>query len=167
MYSTVPPWLQCWALPLIDALTGAPGRLFPTCSSEVVWYIGRGAEPSQQTGSSLGFFPGTGSSSQLFHIERIYHIFPGKSIPTPGKNAPGKAVFLHCNCGGKTREKGLHNHKNSCVLSGDITRRVMLTNVTISTIYRRKSDSNDHILSYGLHKHKMKKWSKSCRNLVF
>jgi hypothetical protein len=71
----------------------------------VVWYIGRGAEPSQQTGSSLGFFPGTGSSSRLFHMERIYHIFSGKSIPTPGKSAPGKAAFLHCNFRRKTQER--------------------------------------------------------------
>ena len=34
-YSTVPPWLQL-ALPLIDALTGAPGGAFPVRSSEVV-----------------------------------------------------------------------------------------------------------------------------------
>ena len=95
-YSTVPPWLQRTALPLIDALTGAPGRPFPTCSSEVVWYIGRGAEPSQQTGSSLGFFPGTGSSSRLFHMERIYHIFSGKSIPTQGKNTLPERRPLHC-----------------------------------------------------------------------
>ena len=35
MHSTVPPWLQ-QMLPLIDALTGAPDRLFPTDGSEVV-----------------------------------------------------------------------------------------------------------------------------------
>ena len=34
-YSTVPPWLRL-APSLIDAITGAPGRLFPTCGSEVV-----------------------------------------------------------------------------------------------------------------------------------
>ena len=34
-YSTVPPWLRR-APSLIDALTGAPGRPFPTCGSEVV-----------------------------------------------------------------------------------------------------------------------------------
>ena len=35
MYSTVPPWLQ-QALPLIDALTGAPDPEFPPDSSEAV-----------------------------------------------------------------------------------------------------------------------------------
>ena len=36
MYSTVPPWLQT-SLPLVDdTVTGAPGRPFPTVSSEVV-----------------------------------------------------------------------------------------------------------------------------------
>ena len=35
MYSTVPPWLQI-ALPLIDAVTGAPGLPFPTVGSEGV-----------------------------------------------------------------------------------------------------------------------------------
>ena len=34
-YSTVPPWLQI-ALPLIDALTGAPDGAFLPHSSEVV-----------------------------------------------------------------------------------------------------------------------------------
>jgi hypothetical protein len=34
-YSTVPPWLQI-ALPLIDALTGAPGTSFPMLGSKVV-----------------------------------------------------------------------------------------------------------------------------------
>ena len=34
-YSTVPPWLQI-ALPLIDAVTGAPESAFPPVSSEVV-----------------------------------------------------------------------------------------------------------------------------------
>ena len=34
-YSTVPPWLRRKPS-LIDALTGAPGRPFPTCGSEVV-----------------------------------------------------------------------------------------------------------------------------------
>ena len=131
MYSTVPPWLQCWALPLIDALTGAPGRLFPTCSSEVVWYIGRGAEPSQQTGSSLGFFPGTGSSSRLFHMERIYHIFSGKSIPTQGKNTLPERRSLHCRNRRGKHKKGLHNHYFLKKEKGDIKRQVMLTNVTI------------------------------------
>ena len=36
MYSTVPPWLRWDPPPLIDALTGVPGRLFPTCGSGVV-----------------------------------------------------------------------------------------------------------------------------------
>lgn len=35
-YSTVPPWLQCNALPLIGAVTGAPVPEFPPGGSEVV-----------------------------------------------------------------------------------------------------------------------------------
>ena len=69
MYSTVPPWL-CKAAPLIDALTGVPGKPFPTHGSEVVMRC-RGAEPSQQTGSSLGILQSIGSSSKPLTKENI------------------------------------------------------------------------------------------------
>jgi len=55
-YSTVPPWLQ-HKLPLIDAVTGAPGMAFPHTRLRSGIAIGRGTEPSHQTGSSLGILP--------------------------------------------------------------------------------------------------------------
>ena len=93
--------------------------------------------------------------------------FSGKVNPHTRKKRTRKGSVPPLQLRQQNTEKGLHNHINSRVLSGDITRRVMLTNVTISTIYRRKNDCSGHILSMGLHKCKMKKWSKSCRKLVF
>ena len=43
--------------PLIDAITGAPGMAFPRIRLRSGIGGGRGAEPSHQTGSSLGIFP--------------------------------------------------------------------------------------------------------------
>ncbi|MBQ3146751.1 MAG: hypothetical protein IJB91_03375 [Oscillospiraceae bacterium] len=51
-YSTVPPWLQL-VLPLIDALTGAPGGVFPPRGSKAVSFPAS-LQSLAPTGFSLG-----------------------------------------------------------------------------------------------------------------
>ena len=88
MHSTVPPWLR-HRPPLIDAVTGAPDRPFPTGSSEVV---GRGAGVQSHFsggGSSLGIFPGVRSSSKLVLSNYITEVAVCQSFSFP----PEKVTF--------------------------------------------------------------------------
>ncbi len=54
MYSTVPPWLHRKAMPLIDALTGAPDGAFLPHGSEVVSTSAVLQMPCTKMASSLG-----------------------------------------------------------------------------------------------------------------
>jgi len=58
-YSTVPPWLLSTGKPLIDAVTGAPGRAFPLRGSERQGY----GCLSPLVAASLGILPTRVSSS--------------------------------------------------------------------------------------------------------
>jgi hypothetical protein len=78
-YSTVPPWLRI-ASPLIDAVTGAPVRLFPTGSSEVVSYREANKTLAPKRISLWEAYKIRMSSSQLF-TKSIYHNLPTLSIP--------------------------------------------------------------------------------------
>jgi len=53
-YSTVPPWLPSKGKPLIDAVTGAPGRAFPLRGSEVVTQTAGVRLPFTESGSLSG-----------------------------------------------------------------------------------------------------------------
>ena len=68
-YSTVPPWLPCTAEPLIDAVTGAPGRPFPACGSEVVTLAAGVRVSFTNAASSLGILPERVSSSKPFYVK--------------------------------------------------------------------------------------------------
>ena len=69
MYSTVPPWLRPWPS-LIDAVTGAPGKAFLPCGSEVVSF-GSITEPCTDRLLSGWQFPNACLPHSL--MEQIYH----------------------------------------------------------------------------------------------
>jgi hypothetical protein len=69
-YSTVPPWLRHMPS-LIDALTGAPVRPFPTGGSEVVSFSAGLQMPCTKTASSLGILPETHVFVAAFIKEKI------------------------------------------------------------------------------------------------
>ena len=146
MYSTVPPWLR--QLPsLIGTVTGTPGGPFPTRGSEVVSHKAgaRSLLTNRLLSGHLTICACLHHS--LFHMGNLTHI---------GKNV--NPQFYRLDCGkaqkwrriqrrtivlrAKWREKGSHNTGKPCVCEGNIIRRIMLTNVTKSTIYCVKMTRN-------------------------
>lgn len=61
--------------PLIDALTGAPGRLFPTCGSEVVSFGAGKQKPFTMWLPLWESYRERVSSSQLFTTKNLAHFF--------------------------------------------------------------------------------------------
>jgi len=87
MYSTVPPWLQRAALPLIDALTGAPGEAFPHTQLR----SGMAHRQGSRTIAANRFLSGLLSGRRVFvtafpHGKNLSH-FLGKVNPS-GKEKP-------------------------------------------------------------------------------
>ena len=109
-YSTVPPWLPL-AKPLIDALTGAPDRPFPTDGSEVVSHRGT-SRAFHQPAPLWAVHPGGMSSSMPF-VWSEFSIIPLK-CQSPWRK------FLQF-----WREQGNHNSSENTRNAGYIIRRIM------------------------------------------
>lgn len=92
-YSTVPPWLPREAKPLIDALTGVPGGLFPTHGSEVVTLTAGVQKPFSKRLPLWESYRERVSPSQPLSSKNLAHFF-WKVNPPQGKNRGRKGKSL-------------------------------------------------------------------------
>jgi hypothetical protein len=99
-YSTVPPWLQL-SLPLIDALTGAPGMAFPHIRLR----------------SGIANGRGTDALHQRWHpLWESYRTRVSSSQPVTRKNLAQNRKFVNPQAKNAPEESELHNNNAGCVL---------------------------------------------------
>ena len=113
-YSTVPPWLRL--LPsLIDALTGAPGRAFLPCGSEVV-SLTAGLQMPCTIWHPLWVSACQRMSSSLLLSKKKYHKFFRKSMVfqesgTCQKRKSSVEITFRLVHNAETTKTGKKNHK--------------------------------------------------------